>query len=163
MTPEVHRPAALDRIGPQGTAVPVEAAAAELAGVAARLGVPAVHAVRCMFKLRRIGGIIEAEGELHARLTQVCVVSLDEFDGTVDDRFTVHFVPAGTEDEEPDPDAPDQVPFEGSAIDLGEAAVEQLALALDPYPRRPGAELPAEALDGPQGSFAALAALRAKQ
>lgn len=163
MTPEVHRPVALDRIGPNGTSVLVEAAQAELPAVAARLGIPAMQALRCMFKLRRVGGIIEASGELSARLTQVCVVSLDEFDGTVEDQFTIHFVPAGTEDDEPDPDAPDQVPFEGSAIDLGEAAVEQLALALDPYPKRPGAALPAEAQDGPQGAFAALLALRDKQ
>lgn len=162
MTPEVHRLVALDRVGPHGASVVVEANAAELAAVAARLGVPAVQAVRCAFKMRRVGGVIEAEGELSARLTQVCVVSLDEFDGAVEDRFTIHFVPAGTEDEEPDPDAPDQVPFEGSSIDLGDAAVEQLALALDPYPRRPGAELPASSGDGPLGAFAALATLRGK-
>ena len=162
MTPEVHRLVALDRVGPHGASVVVEANAAELAAVAARLGVPAVQAVRCAFKMRRVGGVIEAEGELSARLTQVCVVSLDEFDGAVEDRFTIHFVPAGTEDEEPDPDAPDQVPFEGSAIDLGDAAVEQLALALDPYPRRPGAEVPASSAAGPRGAFAALATLRGK-
>ena len=28
-------------------------------------------------------------------------------------------------------------------MDLGEAAAEQLALALDPFPRKPGASLPA--------------------
>ena len=47
-------------------------------------------------------------------------------------------------------------------IDLGEAAVEQLALALDPYPRGPGADaaeaaLPADPDDTPQSHFAALA------
>ena len=164
MTPEMHRPVALDRIGPNGTSVTVVAEPGELAAVAARLGVPAVQALRCAFKLRRVGStVIEAEGGLMARLTQLCVVSLDEFDGAVEDRFTIRFVPAGTEEEEPDPEAPDEIPFEGSAIDLGDAAVEQLALALDPYPRKPGAELPAAASDGPDSAFAALAALRPKQ
>jgi hypothetical protein len=32
-------------------------------------------------------------------------------------------------------------PFEGDAIDIGEAVAQQLALALDPYPRAPGASL----------------------
>ena len=32
-------------------------------------------------------------------------------------------------------------PFDGSAIDIGEAAAQQLALALDPYPRAAGASL----------------------
>ena len=160
---ELHRPAALDRIGPQGTPVLVEATPEELPAIAARLGIPAVHALRCAFKLRRIGGsVIEAQGELVAGVTQLCVVSLDEFDETVQEAFTVHFVPEGTEDDDPEPDAIDQVPFQGSAIDLGEAAVEQLALALDPYPRKPGAALPAEAGGPDLGAFAALAALKGK-
>lgn len=164
MIPEISRPLALDRVGPAGLAVLVEADPAELPAVAARLGVPAVHALRCAFRLRRIGGaVIEAQGDLVASLTQQCVVSLDDFDGVAHERFLVHFVPAGTEDEDPEPDAPDEIPFEGSSIDLGEAAVEQLALALDPYPRRPGAELPATASDAPLGAFAALGVLRPKQ
>jgi hypothetical protein len=58
--------------------------------------------------------------------------------------------------------------------DLGEAVAEQLALALDPYPRAPGAELPAEAAEagseegeatapGPAAPFAALAGLRRRE
>ncbi len=160
---EMHRPAALDRIGPHGTSVLVEANLEELPAIAARLGIPAIHALRCAFKLRRVGGsVIEAQGELVAGLTQLCVVSLDEFDGTVQEAFTVHFVPEGTEDDDPEPDAIDQVPFQGSAIDLGEAAIEQLALALDPYPRKPGAALPEDAAGSELGAFAALAALKGK-
>ena len=35
-------------------------------------------------------------------------------------------------------------PLAGPEIDLGEVAAEQLGLAIDPYPRRAGAEVPAE-------------------
>ena len=35
------------------------------------------------------------------------------------------------------------MPYGGDSIDLGAALAEQLALALDPYPRKPGAKLPA--------------------
>ncbi len=163
MTPEVSRPLALDRVGPAGMTMLVRADPAELPAVAARLGVPAVQSARCEFRLRRIGGVIEAQGDLTASLTQQCVVSLDDFDSIMQEQFIVHFVPAGTEDEEPEPDALDQIPFEGSMIDLGEAMVEQLALSLDPYPRRPGAEMPVEAADPAQGAFAALASLRTRQ
>lgn len=163
MTPEVSRPVALDRVGSAGITTLVQADPAELPAVAARLGVPAVQSLRCEFRLRRIGGIVEAHGTLTASLTQQCVVSLDDFDSVMQEDFAVHFVPAGTEDEEPEPDVPDQIPFEGSMIDLGEAMVEQLALSLDPYPRRPGAELPAGALEPEQGAFAALASLRTRQ
>ncbi len=163
MTPEVSRPLALDRVGPAGIKMLVQADPAELPAVAARLGIPACQSLRCEFRLRRIGEVIEAQGDLAASLTQQCVVSLDDFDGMMQDHFVVHFVPAGTEDDEPEPDAPDQIPFEGSMVDLGEAMVEQLALSLDPYPRRPGAELPAEAAEPAQGAFAALASLQTRQ
>ena len=36
-------------------------------------------------------------------------------------------------------DALDTVPIDGGAVDLGEAAAETLALALDPFPRGPNA------------------------
>src|SRR3546814_17044110 len=39
-----------------------------------------------------------------------------------------------------DEDPPE--PFENGCIDLGEIVVQHLAVALDPYPRAPGAELP---------------------
>ncbi len=158
---ELSHPVALDRIGPRGIAVPIVASPAECAAVASRLGLPSVRALKCSYEIRRIGpSVIEAAGVLDAAVEQVCVVTLEPFGQTVHESFTVHFVPAGSEDEEPDPDAIDQIPFEGSAIDLGEAAVEQLALTLDPYPRRPGAVLPEEAAAPDAGPFGALLALR---
>jgi hypothetical protein len=55
---------------------------------------------------------------------------------------------------------------DGTAIDVGEAVAQSLALALDPYPRAPDAEaalkeagVTSEAETGP---FAALAALKGK-
>ena len=164
MIPEVHRPLALDRVAAAELTVLVQAEATELPSIAARLGIPAIHALRCEFRLKRVGGsMVEGHGELLASLTQTCVVSLEDFDSVVQDAFTIHFVPAGTEDDDPDPDAPDQIPYEGSVLDLGEAAVEQLALALDPYPRKAGASLASEASDMPTGAFAGLAALRTRQ
>lgn len=163
MTPELHRPVAVDRIGQAGLAVEVGAEVGELAALAVRLGLPALAALRCGFKLRRVAaGIIEADGRLTAELTQVCVVSLDEFVGEVTEGFRVHFVPAGTEDDDPEPDAIDQIPYGGGMIDLGEAATEQLALALDPYPHKPGAVLEGGAEEAGPRPFGALAALKAR-
>lgn len=164
MTPELHRPVALDRVGPHGIALSVEATADELPAIAARLHVIALANLHCEFKLRRTGAsTIEAQGSLHAQVTEACVVSLDEFEHGVQEAFTVRFVPAGTEDDDPDPEAVDQIPFEGSAVDVGEAAVEQLALALDPYPRKPGAAVPAEVAGEADGPFAALLARRFRE
>ena len=162
--PELHRPAPLDRIGPRGLSMEVEAKPDELPAIAARLRILALESLHCAFKLRRVGAsTVEAEGVLRARVTEACVVSLDPFSHDVEETFTVHFVPPGAEDDNPDPEAVDQIPYVGGAADLGEAAVEQLALALDPFPRKPGAALPAEAGEEAPSPFAALLARRAQE
>ena len=162
--PELHRPVALDRVGPRGLTVEVEAKPEELPAIAARLRILALASLHCAFKLRRVGAsTVEAEGVLRAQVTETCVVSLDPFSHDLQEAFTVHFVPPGTEDDNPDPEAVDQIPCTGGAADLGEAAVEQLALALDPFPRKPGAVLPDEATTETPNPFAVLLARRARE
>lgn len=157
--PELHRPVALDRIGPHGFDIVIDAKADELPVIAERLRIVGLASLRGVFVLRRIGATtIEAKGDLQAALTETCVVTLEPFDHAVHEAFIVHFVPAGTEDDDPDPEAIDQIPSAGSTVDLGEALVEQFALVLDPYPRRPGAALPDELAAEPSGPFAALLA-----
>ena len=163
MKPELHRPVRADQVGAQGLSELVEANAAERAAVAGRLGVPSIQALTCRFDLtQEPGGRIGATGELRARLTRICVVTLDAFETDVKERFRVDFVAEDTEADE-DPESVDEIPMKGGVIDLGEAAVEQLALGLDPYPRKPGASLPDEASTPPETPFAALAALKRRQ
>jgi hypothetical protein len=159
VTPELSRPFAVARIG-TGALVMVEAKPDECAALAIRMGVVTVQALTCRFDLRRgEAAAIEASGRLRAHVRQTCVVSLEAFDSEVAEDFAVRFVPAGTESEELDLEAEDEIPYEGTSIDLGEAASEQLALALDPFPRKPGAELPGSVGVHESGAFAALAKL----
>jgi len=161
MTPELHRPILIDRIGPDGLDIVVEATPAECAALAERMNLPAVSALSCEFHLEwesETRGV--ARGHLRAKVVQTCVVSLEDFEAAVDERFRVRFVPSGEENEFIDPDADDEIPYEGRVLDLGEAAAEQLGLALDPYPRMPGAELPDLEEDDSAHPFAGLAALR---
>jgi hypothetical protein len=66
---------------------------------------------------------------------------------------------------DPDVDQPEVVA--SPAIDLGGTVLEHFSLALDPYPRAPGAKLPAEpeiGVDEPvQSPFAALAGLKVEK
>jgi uncharacterized metal-binding protein YceD (DUF177 family) len=157
MTPEFHRPVSLDRIGTQGLDLTVEATATECAALAERMNLPAVLALVCAFHLIREGrDVVLARGALRARVSQTCVVSLDDFEAPVEEVFQVCFVPSGEETDDIDPESDDEIPFEGNSIDLGEAAAEQLGLALDPYPRMPGVELPEVADDPQPHPFAAL-------
>ena len=157
MTPEFHRPLSLDRIGAHGLDTTIEATPAECAALAIRMNLPAVLAFSCSFHLIREGrDAVLARGVLRATVTQTCSVSLDDFDAPVEEVFQVCFVPSGEETDDIDPEADDEIPFEGNMIDLGEAAAEQLGLALDPYPRMPGAEMPAVEDEPPPHPFAAL-------
>lgn len=118
----------------------VEANEVECAALARRFGLPAIRSLSCRFRLRPASrGAVAAEGELEARVVQVCVASGEEFDARVRERFAVRFVPEGREAPDPDLDDDDEIACAGDTMDLGEAAAEQLALALDPYPRAPGA------------------------
>jgi uncharacterized metal-binding protein YceD (DUF177 family) len=157
MTPEFHRPLSLDRIGPHGLDLAVEATPAECAALAVRMNLPAVLALSCAFHLIREGrDAVLARGVMKAKVTQTCVISLDDFDAPVEEVFQVCFVPSGQETDDIDPESDDEIPFEGNTIDLGEAAAEQLGLALDPYPRMPGVEMPAVEDEPEPHPFAAL-------
>ncbi|HEY3848511.1 MAG TPA: DUF177 domain-containing protein [Acetobacteraceae bacterium] len=157
MTPELHRPVPADRIGTAGLEITVEADAAERAALARRMRLPDVLALRCTFRLVRLSAsCVLAEGRLRAEVVQTCVISLDDFAAEIDERFRVRFVPVGQEGDDPDPDADDEIGYAGGALDVGEAAAEQLGLALDPYPRAPGAELPEIETETDEHPFAAL-------
>jgi len=161
VVPEFSRPLPLDRVGPVTFETTVTATAAECAALALRLGVPDLRSLDCRFRLRRGDvGRIAAEGELHARLVRECVVSLEPFDTEQTEVFRIVFVPDGTEIDDGDPESDDEIPYAGSAIDLGETAAEQLALALDPYPQKPGAALPAEVQEPLDSPFSALGRAR---
>jgi hypothetical protein len=157
--PEFSRLTALDQIGEGGLCTTVEADGSECRALGVRFDVPAISELRCSWRLVQLQqGKVAAAGLLRAAVTRVCVASLEEFEMEVAENFSLRFVPAGQESREIDLEAIDEVPFAGTAIDLGEATAEQLALALDPYPRRPGSELGDVGANThePAGPFAAL-------
>jgi hypothetical protein len=165
------------RIGGIGAA-PVRrriiADAGECGALAAEFGLPGVARLAGDFTLQaargQAGSFIDAELTLEAKVTRICVVTLEPFEVNVKETAQLRFVPAAAlrEDAElaelnPESlEGPDEIPYTGESVDLGAALAEQLALALDPYPRKPGAELPADFTDSVAHPFAALAARRGK-
>ncbi|MCK8783840.1 DUF177 domain-containing protein [Roseomonas sp. NAR14] len=158
--PELSRPVRLGTIPPGGRDEAVRATAGECAALARRFGLPAVESVEATLRLRQeTGGTVSAEGHLRADVVQSCVVTLEPVPQRIDEPVSLRFVPEAEMPEE-DPDGPDLIPYAGDVLDLGEAVAEQVALALDPYPRAPGAELP-DLPEAAAGSpFAALRRLR---
>jgi uncharacterized metal-binding protein YceD (DUF177 family) len=135
------------------------------AALAALYGLKGIALLRGSFVLRHErAGVIAGTLHMLARVTQTCVVTLEPFEARFEERSALRFVPARSlseEAEELDPESfegPDEIPYINDVIDLGAALAEQVALALDPYPRKPGAELPEEYRGEPENPFAALAA-----
>lgn len=82
-------------------------------------------------------------GRIHADLAQICGITLEPLPVRIDDRFSVQLAEPIDEDSDEiiitlEDETPDVI--EDGQIDLGQYAVEQLALRLDPFPRKPGAE-----------------------
>jgi hypothetical protein len=84
-------------------------------------------------------------GRVRASAVQTCGITLEPLPVEIDERFVVDLVeqaPQVPEDEEIEIALEDDFPdvVEDGRIDLGQYAVEQLALTLDPFPRKPGVE-----------------------
>lgn len=178
IAPEFSRPIALDRIGLKDKSYEISADEKERAALAERLGVPAVKSFDATIRLRLTSGgkIVRLSGHIKAALTQICVVTLEPIPTSVEESFSrLYSVEAGDEMEEvvvdmEEDDVPD--PIEDGHIDMGEAAAEHLALAMDPFPRAPGVafDVPPEFSpeqeaepELPRSPFAELAALRKKE
>jgi hypothetical protein len=133
----------------------IEASEAECLALAKLNGLAAIGRLHAKFVLRRAGrGIVRAQGQVHAEVTQTCVVSLEPLDVVLDEAIDVRFAapveensgrraaPGGAADvaavglsEEDPPD-----PILDGKIDLGALAAEFMILGLDPYPRKRGAD-----------------------
>ncbi len=157
--PEMSRLFPTTRIG-AGAVFVVDAKPAECQALARRMGLEAILGLSCRFDLRRgESDSVSASGALRARVRQVCVVSLEPFEAELAEDFAIRFVPEGQESDELDLESADEVTYAGGVLDLGEAAAEQLALALDPFPRKPGAEMEEVALGDEGNPFSALSRL----
>lgn len=140
--PEFSRRERIDTIGAGRRSVAIEADADERRRLAGRFGLVAIERLAASFALHRDDGAIVASGRIEAMVTQACSATGDPLPARIDEPVTLRFVgeDANADGEiELDADALDTMPIEGGAIDLGEAAAETMALALDPFPRSPAA------------------------
>lgn len=143
MTPEFHRPIRIDHIGEGEAHQHIAADADERRRLMGRFGLLALDSLSADYVLRRDAAGIVATGRLQAEVAQACVASGEPVPESVDEPFTLRFLPEGSVEGgefELDDEAMDTMFYAGSSIDLGEVAAETLALALDPYPRSPHAE-----------------------
>ena len=178
--PEFSLIVAAADVPPAGKELRFDADVAARTKLAERMGIVELKRLTGIANLRpyRKEGLT-LDCRFEADLVQSCVVTLDPVGEHIEEEFRqrylpVHLVdlpPAGAPDSQREiaididaDDAPEAM-VSGS-IDVGEAVAERLALALDPYPRKPGAsfdspsEEPDDAPETRPNPFAALEKLK---
>ena len=130
------------------TAFDLTPTAEELPRIERFLGLQSLSGLR--FKGTLSGACDEdwrAEGRLTATTTQGCVISLAPVVQSIDETVRRTYTPMETGEDgaeidlDPDDDGDDDPDGFVDEIDLGQLALETLALALDPYPRAKDAVL----------------------
>ncbi|MBY0511085.1 MAG: DUF177 domain-containing protein [Rhodospirillaceae bacterium] len=174
VAPEFSFPVDITTLPAIGRSYPIKASPEECGLVAARLGLQSIGAINAVLEITPAGkGLIKVTGTVKAEVVQTCVVSLAPVPAHVEDAVSATFVTeeraaadalkkerakarksvpkkAAGEEEEViglQGDDPPEIARDGR-IDLGEVAVVHLALALDPYPKAPGAAFDAQAWGG---------------
>lgn len=165
----------LDSMPVAGRDVDVSPSAEERAAIAAQLGLSSVDRLEVKLHAVKFRGGIRVTGRLTGQVTQPSVVTLEPLTQEVAEPIDRVFLPGGEKqyagpagaevfvDLEGD-DVPDH--FEGNEADLSDLIVETLALAVELYPREPGASLEDAGFKpdlDTTSPFAALKALKPKE
>lgn len=152
--PILSRQVDISTIGTAKAIKKFEATEVERVQLAASLGIVDIPELSAEIALNRDQkGIIYLDGRLSAEVVQNCVVSLVPVTQAIDEEISLRLVqgdsrqastPAKSDAEinvDPMQEDPPEI-VTGRSIDLGSIVIEHLVLAIDPYPRAPGALAP---------------------
>lgn len=166
-TNEFCRPIVIEPWPDGDLAVELCADSAERRALARRFGLLEIGSLHASGRLERTeqSGEIRFHGRLEAEVVQACVVSLEPVAATVRTSFArrYHRIRGAAAHGAAVPqhhdwmaDEDEVEPLTGRTIDLGEAIAEELALALDPYPRAADADTLVSQALGPNISLGAV-------
>lgn len=171
-------PVKIGHVSTNAVTIKLEASEIERDGLAELWNIVAVEELSAEVRLsrwKRDG--VRVAGYFKGQLAQKCVVSLQTIPTLIEDEFVAHFVPetsklARLNDVQngeiiidvDGPDIPDT--FAGNMLDIAEVVAEYAAMAIDPYPRDPEAQVEqkfqqkADDDDKAPSPFAALASIK---
>jgi uncharacterized metal-binding protein YceD (DUF177 family) len=160
---------AQDAIGRSGPLALV-ASDAERAAIAARLGLETIERFEVAATLESTAEGARLTGAVSADVVQACAATGLPVPAHLTVPFALRYLTALDLPDEAEAEVElgdedlDTMAIEPGGVDVGEAAVQTLALALDPFPRHPDADriLKERGVlsEGQAGPFAALAALK---
>lgn len=110
--------------------------------IARELDLAALDAFEAQLTLAPHGTGWRLTGRIRADAVQSCGLTLEPLPVAIDRTFALDLVEGVEDAPEVEVSMEDEAPdvIENGKIDLGQYALEQLALSLDPFPRKPGAE-----------------------
>jgi uncharacterized metal-binding protein YceD (DUF177 family) len=152
-----------------GKTVRLQANREELEHIVDHLGLASCEQLSADFIIMPVrGDMLHVTGTVKALLHQACVISLEAFPVSINEDIDVRFAPleklgpvskAEVERTLEDEDPPE--PLDNGSIDVWALAIDHIAVALDPYPRKPGVELVSDVeTPAKESPFAALEALK---
>ncbi|MCF6302275.1 MAG: DUF177 domain-containing protein [Devosiaceae bacterium] len=145
----------LDRLPNLGRRLKIQADQEQLQKIAKAANVSAVGRFSAELHVVRVKGGVQVMGKLSAESTQPCVVTLEPVHQRIEENLSRVFMPnpghdkqGGKQENAPgsetcidlsDEDVPDY--YDGSQLDLSDFLLEIFAMAIDLYPRTPGAKM----------------------
>ena len=169
MSPSWSKPVLLHELGRGAMTLALEPDAAERAKIAKDLGLESLPSLKARLTLKPWMDGVEITGRFDAVVEQICAVSLDAFEHPLSGEIDLRAVPEGSPqaptadggEVDYDPEAPDPPDvLHGEAIDVAGYVVEHLALEIDPFARKPGAEFEYTPPDEEESPFAVLKKLQ---
>ena len=150
----ISHPVSVARLPQRGMPLNLVATIEERAALAREFGLIEVKEFSADLTVAKWRGDgVKVTGTVSADIVQACSLTLEPLDARVENEVDAVYVPehsrlarvnADANGEivlDPEgPDAPET--FVGDHIDMGQVAAEFFGLAIEPYPRKPGAELP---------------------
>ncbi|MDB5560956.1 MAG: hypothetical protein JWN11_374 [Hyphomicrobiales bacterium] len=162
----------IDNLPPAGRELKLAADATQRQALAELLEISAIERLDVTLNATTFRGGIRVLGRLRAVIEQPCVVTLVPVRQEIDEAVDRVFLPeadasrpaAASAEIFVDLDADDPPDhFSGPEADLSDLIIETLALAIDPYPRAPGASVDAPQMDKDdeiESPFSSLKALK---
>lgn len=172
ITPEYSVILNVESLGETTKQFHLEADAEARAGLVQRFDLLSIEALTADLTAKRIGRgeLIRVHGQIRASIVQACVISGSPVPERIEEAIEERYGPSAEValEVEVSMDAEDPPePIIDNKIDLGEIVSQYLGVAMHPYPRAPGVEVPAayqEEGDEQSGTqknpFLALAALK---
>ena len=169
----ISHPYELGRLPQAGDEVVIAPSADDLTRIAHWAGVERVDALKAKIDLRKLSPTRYAfDAELEADIVQSCVVTLDPVHSHIARSFTRDLFLSPTARHVPKEVVVDVAPLDEDGreeitslrYDLAVPVLEELVLAIDPYPRAPGVafEPPQNGADSPEHPFAVLKGLKSR-